>query len=114
MILSENDVEKILRNISSVGGFSDFAEKKEKGMLQLRNIDDHCIFFDPTCKSCKIYDFRPKGCRFYPLVYDLNAKKCFLDDDCPRRNLLYQDRLELKDICTKMRTFLRKELHLKL
>ncbi|MCK5150571.1 MAG: YkgJ family cysteine cluster protein, partial [Candidatus Thorarchaeota archaeon] len=57
--------------------------KTEDGFCELRNIDGHCYFYNPESKECKIYENRPDGCRFYPIVYDVKKRKCVVDKDCP-------------------------------
>ena len=50
-------------------------------IYRLKNIDGHCIFYDPATSTCKIYDKRPIGCRLYPLVYD--GRQVYVDRTCP-------------------------------
>ena len=79
MLLSKKDVNQIKK----LGyKFDDFALIKD-GWIQLKNQNDVCVFHDG--KKCKIYNFRPEGCRLYPIVYDYDAKKAFLDKDCPMK-----------------------------
>lgn len=75
---------------------------EENGNKYLKNIDDHCYFFDITTKKCKIYDIRPLGCRFYPMVYDIDYNKCILDSDCPRRYRFYTNQNKFKESCVKL------------
>ncbi len=49
--------------------------------LVLRNIDKHCFFLKDG--KCSIYDVRPKGCRYYPLILDLEKDQIIIDNDCP-------------------------------
>ena len=79
MLLSINDIHSIINNVRP--SFQFFEEKN--GYLFLLNISGHCIFFDDLKKKCKIYEFRPQGCRFYPLIYDNG--KCVVDNDCTNR-----------------------------
>ncbi|MEM0011006.1 MAG: YkgJ family cysteine cluster protein [Candidatus Bathyarchaeia archaeon] len=50
---------------------------------KLRNLNGVCFFLKEN--RCKIYKFRPFGCRLYPLVYDPNEGKIKLDEFCPYR-----------------------------
>jgi len=46
----------------------DFAVKVS-GKLKLKNVDGYCFFYDKERKKCRVYRFRPEGCRIYPVVY---------------------------------------------
>ncbi len=115
MIVSEQDTELIL-NTSSLGHLrkKDFTFSNREGYFQLKNIEDYCYFFDVASKSCIIYEHRPQGCRFYPLVYDREKKVCVLDIDCPNNNLFYQDPKDLKAVCNHIRKFLREQLKMEI
>ncbi|MHA2038531.1 MAG: YkgJ family cysteine cluster protein [Promethearchaeota archaeon] len=112
MILVESDIDRILKKSPYQLQISDFAFKNEEGLYQLKNIDDHCIFLDPPSLLCKIYNYRPRGCGFYPLIYDFQEENCKIDKDCPRPHLFYQDKTELKKVCQDLFRFLKKELFL--
>jgi Fe-S-cluster containining protein len=58
----------------------DFVAEKD-GVYRLKNVDGHCVFYDPKTRMCKIYDIRPVGCRMYPLVYD--GRSVTVDKTCP-------------------------------
>ena len=90
----------------------DFIFKNKNGFFQLKNSANHCVFLDFFSKMCTIYEFRPQGCRFYPLIYDFTQNICTFDKDCPRSNLFYQDKQELKNNCENLKNFLKTELHL--
>ncbi len=32
---------------------------------------------------CKIYEIRPFGCQFYPIVLDPSSNRCSYDTECP-------------------------------
>ncbi|MCK4896020.1 MAG: YkgJ family cysteine cluster protein, partial [Candidatus Heimdallarchaeota archaeon] len=66
MTLSEEDITRIEKLGYKI---EEFLEEKD-GFMALRNIDNHCIFLKN--KMCSIYEIRPQGCRFYPLIYDIN------------------------------------------
>jgi|Deesub1362B_J571_1020462.scaffolds.fasta_scaffold00038_111 hypothetical protein len=61
-------------------------EKKEKKKIikQLRNVDGKCFFLEDN--KCKIYPFRPRGCRIYPLVLD-SKDEIVVDDICPDKQI---------------------------
>jgi len=110
MILSQQDVDLIINSIPNKSYTDYFIFKKSNGYYQLKNIEDHCIFFDLTSKSCKIYKYRPQGCRFYPLIYDFQSEECVFDKDCPRFPLFYQDNQDLKKTCRNLKLFLKNKL----
>lgn len=114
MILSKNDVDKIIKISPENLQKEDFAFKNKNGFFQLKNIKDHCTFLEPLSKKCKIYEYRPQGCRFYPLIFDFQEKNCIFDIDCPRPHLFYQDKTELKNTCQNLMKFLKRELDLNL
>ena len=114
MFLSNSDIKRILKKYSDFYEIKNFAKLTKYGFYQLRNINHHCFFFDPETKKCKIYDVRPKGCRFYPLIYNLEFKKCILDKLCPNRELFYETSSELRKNCIKLRKFIEKELGISL
>ncbi len=59
-----------------------FAEKTDQ-YWRLKNVNGKCFFLEGN--KCKIYEYRPYGCRLYPLVYDWNKHKVTLDDLCPHK-----------------------------
>lgn len=80
MTLSEEDITRI----EKLGYKSEeFLEDKD-GFMALRNIDNHCIFLKN--KMCSIYEIRPQGCRFYPLIYDFNIDDFAIDNLCERHD----------------------------
>lgn len=114
MILSSEDIKLIKKNSIDNIREGDFVFKNNNEHFQLKNIEGHCIFFKNSSKKCKIYKFRPQGCRFYPLIYDMNKKKCILDEDCPRTNLFYKNKQDLKISCQNLKIFLKKQLNMKI
>jgi len=104
MIISAQDITRIKKNAPENLRRINFIKKTADGLFQLKNIDGNCVFFDPTTKLCKIYEIRPEGCRFYPLIYDIDEKLCVLDQDCPRPELFYpskDSRLKIQVISSK-------------
>ncbi|MHA1686019.1 MAG: YkgJ family cysteine cluster protein [Candidatus Heimdallarchaeaceae archaeon] len=77
MPLTQDDVARIV----SLGyDIKDFA-RKLNGLFVLKNINGHCFFLKNN--KCSIYNFRPLGCKLYPLVYDVNNNTVKIDPDCP-------------------------------
>lgn len=114
MIVSNKDIE----NIVAFSGISvkkeDFVFINDDGFYQLKNYDGHCLFLDASSRLCKIYKYRPQGCRFYPLIYNYDEKKCVFDEDCPRPRFFYQNPQEFKRTCKYIKRFLTEELKLNL
>lgn len=76
MTLSEEDITRIEKLGYKI---EEFLEEKD-GFMALRNIDNHCIFLKN--KICSIYEIRPQGCKFYPLIYDFNIDDFAIDNLC--------------------------------
>lgn len=74
---------------------SDFAEKVDHEW-RLRNINGKCFFLNEEGR-CKIYKYRPYGCRLYPLVYNWKRRETVLDDLCP-----YKDEFRVRKEDVKM------------
>ena len=110
MVVSNSDIKNILEKSPDNIKKEEFMELKEDNLYHLTNIDGHCYFFDISLKLCKIYEFRPDGCLYYPMIYDLSREECILDSDCPRTHLFYQNDSERKDICIKIKDFLKNDL----
>jgi Fe-S-cluster containining protein len=113
MMLSEQDIGVILDHKEQYISKDEFTVINKEGIYQLRNVDGYCFFFNHNTKKCKIYDFRPQGCRFYPLVYDPIRKKCIYDQVCPHPKLIYQNSIHLKSICNSLKKFLKTQLNIK-
>ena len=114
MILSQQDIDIIVKSYPNKIKKQDIAFKNKNDQFQLKNIDGHCVFLNYSAKKCKIYEFRPQGCRFYPLIYDINKKKCLLDDDCPRKEQFYNTKQSLKITCSNLKRFLEQQFTLKI
>ncbi|MGQ4875220.1 MAG: YkgJ family cysteine cluster protein [Promethearchaeia archaeon] len=110
MLISLEDIDSIIENSQRIIKKEDFVLVNDDGLYQLKNKDGYCVFFNKSTKSCNIYDYRPEGCRFYPLIYDFNRNNCILDKDCPRADLFYDNKKDLKKDCKKLKNFLKKKL----
>lgn len=61
-----------------------FVDEKD-GWLQLKNTGDgRCFFLHDGI--CSVHPCRPEGCRYYPVVFDLDAGRTVLDTECPHRD----------------------------
>jgi Fe-S-cluster containining protein len=82
MLLSTKDIERLEKK----GYNRDFFVRFDtEGYATLRNIQGHCVFYDPEKRRCKVRSLRPVGCRIYPVLYDEN-KGITVDTICPSRN----------------------------
>ena len=77
MPLTSFDIERITKQGYDI---KDFVVKRKRER-QLKNRDGRCVFLGDD--GCKIYSFRPIGCRLYPLVYNENNGKGIIHDFCP-------------------------------
>ncbi len=78
MLLSIDDISR-LEELGYRKEF--FVLFDEGGYARLRNLDNHCVFYHVENQRCKIYGFRPLGCRLYPVIYD-EQKGIVLDIIC--------------------------------
>ena len=87
MPLTREDIEKIKSLGYDIGEFA----VRVDGEFRLKNENDKCVFLDDK-GLCKIYDYRPLGCRAYPMII-MNGS-CKPDYDvCP-----YADLVDTEDI----------------
>lgn len=82
MILTNEDIIRI----NKLGFKSKYFFEKKDGWKCLKNIDGKCIFHNGHI--CTIYNSRPDGCRFYPIVFNKDDQIAILDKDCPYKNNL--------------------------
>jgi Fe-S-cluster containining protein len=73
MLLSTEDIERLERKGYQQGFF---VLLDREGYPKLRNLQNHCVFFNVENKRCMIYHSRPLGCRLYPLIYDEQRDNC--------------------------------------
>jgi len=83
MNLSKDDIRRILQYTSLHP--SEFAEINEEGLRVLQNREVNgelnCVFLEEG--KCSIYDIRPEGCQYYPIIWDRTSLKPMVDDVCP-------------------------------
>ncbi len=96
MMLTAEDIERI-----EGLGYRDFFLKRD-GFFMLKNVDGKCIFLDENGR-CSIYEHRPEGCRYYPMVYDISSKKVVLDNYCPySREFSLENEEKLRDLAMRI------------
>lgn len=82
MLLANEDIDRIKTQVTQ--SRQSFAYLRD-GYLYLRNKGEYCVFLDPQTRRCTIYEIRPMGCRYYPVVYNPFLKKCVIDEDCSNK-----------------------------
>ena len=106
MTLSARDIARIIKNSHDSLKPIDFTKKTNDGLFQLKNVKGRCYFLDSKSQICKIYEVRPQGCRFYPLIFDSHTKLCVLDEDCPKPELFYPTSKSRVNTCKNIIKFL--------
>ena len=81
MILSVKDIKKI----QNIGYDKKFFVRKDNGYFKLKNKDGRCVFHNG--KKCLIYNFRPEGCKLYPLIFNNEYKCAVIDNECSNGGL---------------------------
>lgn len=109
MELSKQDISRIEDQNTLGLTRNDFCIQVDR-FIKLKNIDNHCIFFQPNTNYCKIYPFRPTGCKFYPLIFNQEKNKCFIDDDCPHKKLFFTHKPIFQKKCKELRKWVSDEL----
>ncbi|MFX1601887.1 MAG: YkgJ family cysteine cluster protein [Promethearchaeota archaeon] len=90
MTLTHEDAKRI----TALGySKSDYLVRVTAGFCELKNVDGHCFFYDSDSMMCKIYEARPDGCRWYPVIYDARKRKCIVDDECPAAGTVARNRV---------------------
>jgi len=102
MMLSEDDIERL----ESLGYSRQEFTVEKRGFIFLRNINGHCFFLNPATMKCKVYDYRPTGCKFYPIIYSIRGGKCVVDEDCPMSHAVTKEDIEKNR--KKIENFVRK------
>ncbi|HUT17174.1 MAG TPA: YkgJ family cysteine cluster protein [Acidobacteriota bacterium] len=92
MLLSTEDIERLERK-----GYSKefFVRFDSEGYAKLRNLQDHCVFYDAEKQRCKVYTDRPLGCRLYPVIYD-ETKGIVVDSICQAQGNWNEKKIERK------------------
>ncbi|MEX2701913.1 MAG: YkgJ family cysteine cluster protein [Candidatus Baldrarchaeota archaeon] len=102
MMLSEEDIKRL----ESLGYPREEFTVEKRGFIFLRNINGHCFFLDTKTTKCKVYDYRPTGCKFYPIIYSIREKRCVVDEDCPMSHTVTEE--DIKKHCKEVEKFVRK------
>lgn len=86
MLLTKRDIHRIVAKTSIPA--KKFVIINEDGNRMLANRQSNnrlqCFFLDSN-GLCSIYEIRPEGCQFYPIIWDLTEHQAIIDDYCPHR-----------------------------
>ena len=94
MLLSNADLDRIERETKQVR--RQFSYLRD-GYFYLKNRGQYCIFLNPAANNCSIYNIRPQGCRFYPIIFDPFLNCAVVDIDCTNRDNIPQE-MTLKNL----------------
>jgi len=87
MLLTKKDIQRIV-TMTSISA-KEFVTFNEDGFRKLKNkrINSQlqCFFLDQN-GQCSIYEIRPKGCQFYPYIWDLTEHRIAIDEYCLHQN----------------------------
>mgnify|MGYP000427398019 CR=1 FL=1 len=103
MILAPSDVARLERLGYSRREFAVFDGR----FYRLRNVGGYCYFYNRGSGLCRVYPYRPLGCAIYPIVYDANAGRFTLDEECP---LAYDTKPEEMEKARRLLRYLLREL----
>jgi Fe-S-cluster containining protein len=92
MMLSNTDVE-LLEKMEY--NRQKFIRYDKYGFVRLQNCHEFCVFYDVVKCCCKIYKYRPLGCRIYPVIYS-EQEGIVVDDLCPMKNTVSEIELKRK------------------
>ena len=103
MPLSRIDIKRISRQGYKL---KDFVVKRKRER-RLKNSNGRCVFLGDN--GCKIYSFRPEGCRLYPLVYNENNGKAVVHDLCPYGHEFKVSRDDIENLHVLFKKLYKKE-----
>jgi len=79
MVLSNEDILRIKKLGYKIQEFALY----EDGFYILKNKNGYCVFLKNG--KCSIYKNRPEGCKYYPLIFDVESNSVIIDKDCPKK-----------------------------
>lgn len=102
MLLSRADIRRLER-----AGYDreKFVRFNRQGFAQLRNSRGYCVFYQTEKHRCRIYRYRPLGCRIYPVIYS-EEDGVIVDDLCPLAGTVSKKEIMFK--AEKLRSLLQK------
>ncbi|PWI48095.1 zinc/iron-chelating domain-containing protein [Candidatus Heimdallarchaeota archaeon B3_Heim] len=84
MLLTKTDTFRISKFVGIHPSDFSFLTKDNYRMLRNKEVngEKRCFFLDSN-GLCTIYDNRPEGCTYYPIIWDMTNHQAFSDDYCP-------------------------------
>ena len=84
MLLLKSDASRISKSTGIKTSNFSFMTKENQRMLKNKTTNDEkvCFFLEEKGR-CSIYDIRPEGCTYYPIIWDLINQHAVTDDYCP-------------------------------
>ena len=92
MLLSRADIQLLER---AEGTKEKFVRFNRQGLAQLRNSRGYCIFYQVEKCRCRVYKYRPLGCRIYPVIYS-EEEGVVVDDLCPQARTVSKKEIDSK------------------
>lgn len=92
MLLSRADIRLLERTGHERDEFVRF---NRQGFAQLRNSRGHCVFYQFEKRRCRVYRYRPLGCRIYPVIYS-EEDGVIVDDLCPQDGTVSKKEIDSK------------------
>nr|MDO8117786.1 YkgJ family cysteine cluster protein [Candidatus Sigynarchaeota archaeon] len=113
MPLSRDDMARIVAAGFSIDACSE-PSSEHPGLRALKNKGGRCFFLEGTGPfKCRLYPHHPRGCQFFPLIYDVDKGRCVLDKKyCPHWRLFTGEHARMKAECDALVGYLKAELHL--
>jgi Fe-S-cluster containining protein len=100
--LTEEDVLNIANYLGlSVENFlKEYTIKKGENRLEMRVVNNHCIFFDEKENLCLIHPVKPKPCKDWPFpraIWESEENFNIIKESCPALSeFSYEDLLSLR------------------
>ena len=84
MLLLKTDTIRISKTTGIEASNFSFLTGENQRMLRNKSVGDEevCFFLDSDGR-CSIYNIRPEGCTYYPIIWDLTNHQAVSDDYCP-------------------------------
>ena len=92
MPLSKADIKRLEK-----AGFrrEDFVQYDSRGYARLQNREGYCVFYDKKRRRCRVYKYRPLGCRIYPIIFS-EDEGIIVDDLCPMKDTVSKSEMRRK------------------
>jgi Fe-S-cluster containining protein len=92
MLLSRADIRLLERAGQER---EEFVRFNGQGFAQLRNRRGHCVFYQIEKPRCRVYRYRPLGCRIYPVIFS-EEDGVIVDDLCPQAGTVSRKEIDSK------------------